>query len=310
MSLRIGFIGLGGLGTPIANNLAASLKSPLVVFNRTAAKYQDLAEPSHYQVAESVEKVAEDADVVFTCLINDEACVDIYSKLFAGAKALGKKVIGADHSTVLPATAAKLEALAKEHGCVYLGCPLWGTPPVAKAAQLLLVVSGDPESKKIVSDILKPAVGKAIIDAGDEASKGVTLKLVGNSTIFGTIELLAETYTLADKIGLDASVVHSFVDQWHHSPSWMNYSHRISTGTFDSSAGFPLYGAMKDVRHILSLDPDFKMPTMERVLVNMEKGVELGGDKMDGSSIAAVMRQENGLEPFKEGSDGGKSKPL
>lgn len=106
---------------------------------------------------------------------------------------------------------------------------MFGTPFVAAAAQLVIVMSGDYRSKKEVAHMLVPAVGKKVIDLGGNIAQGntsficgahsatevipvaCTFKLIGNSMILGTLEILAESYTLAEKSGIAASEVHSLV---------------------------------------------------------------------------------------------------
>ena len=112
-------------------------------------------------------------------------------------------------------------------------CPVFGAPAAADKAQLLLVMSGDYRSKKEVAYILVPAIGRKVIDLGGNLEKGErllstsftsdrilnhsiapTLKLIGNSMILGTIEIMAEAYTLAEKSGIGAESVHSIVKGW------------------------------------------------------------------------------------------------
>lgn len=65
-----------------------------------------------------------------------------------------------------------MERKAAAAGCIYLSCPVFGRPDVARAAKLLLVMAGDQKAKAIVKSILVPSIGRAVIDAGIEASKG------------------------------------------------------------------------------------------------------------------------------------------
>lgn len=127
----------------------------------------------------------------------------------------------------------KLESQAREVGAIYLSCPVFGPPPVAKAAQLILVVSGAEEGRNHIRPLLVPAIGKSIIDVGEDVGKGphetirsysqwdhvfqltfdvgASLKLLGNTCILGTVELLAETYALADSIDFDPHVFQDFI---------------------------------------------------------------------------------------------------
>lgn len=105
---------------------------------------------------------------------------------------------------------------------------MFGTPAVAAKAQLLIIMSGDYRSKKEVAYLLVPAVGRKVVDLGGNLEKGTpllydsfdtersislapTFKLIGNSMILGTLEILSEAYTVAEKSGISADNIHSLV---------------------------------------------------------------------------------------------------
>jgi 3-hydroxyisobutyrate dehydrogenase-like beta-hydroxyacid dehydrogenase len=116
MSYRIGYIGLGALGSNIAPNLAAYAQSnslpPISVWNRSTDKYASLKpsfpEDTHY--ANEVEELVDKCDVIFTCLVNDAADEEVYEKLVAAmGKGKGKgRIAFADQSTIKPGTAGQL----------------------------------------------------------------------------------------------------------------------------------------------------------------------------------------------------------
>ena len=107
--------------------------------------------------------------------------------------------------------------------------PVFGAPPVADAAQLIVVMAGDYRSKKEVAHVLIPAMGRKVIDLGGNLQKGQTylrvpfqsvltalttaptFKLIGNSLILGSLEVLAEALTLSEKSGIQPTQVHSLV---------------------------------------------------------------------------------------------------
>jgi len=62
--------------------------------------------------------------------------------------------------------------MCRASGAIYLSCPIFGPPPVAQSAQLLLVVSGDKAAREFVKPLIKPAIGRSIIDVGDDVKKG------------------------------------------------------------------------------------------------------------------------------------------
>ncbi|KAL7418786.1 hypothetical protein Q5752_006469 [Cryptotrichosporon argae] len=293
---RLAYVGLGNMGSQMCANLCAYAKRsnlpPVLVWNRSSDKYATVprAEP-----AENLTALAGAADIVFTCLLNDAAAEDVYGEMLAAVEQ-GKDMIFIDQSSLTPKMASKLQDAAAAKGATYLSSPVFGPPAVAKTAQLLLVLGGAPAAKERVKPILVPAIGKAIIDVGEQAAKGVTLKLLGNTCILGTIELLAETYALADSVDFDPHVFQDFIGQWFPAPS--SCLHLPSNGCFAFNA-----------RNILSLGADLghpcPVPTIERALGNMERAKTIGGPDMDWSSLAIAAREQAGLEPFREGATGG-----
>ncbi|ORY26971.1 NAD binding domain of 6-phosphogluconate dehydrogenase-domain-containing protein [Naematelia encephala] len=309
---RIGYVGLGNMGTHMCNNLgryaSQNQLSPLTIWNRSTDKYASVSEDCKgAHLAHQVSEVPEKSNIIFTCLLNDAAALDVYGQMLKVVKA---KTIFVDQSSLNPKTSRKLREDAEKVGATYLSCPVFGPPAVAKAAQLVLVVSGAEEGRDRVKPLLVPAVGKSIIDVGEDVGKGASLKLLGNTCILGTIELLSEAYALADSIDFDPAVFQNFIQQWFPAPAWKNYGTKISKGTFSGTNGFRIDGGLKDANHILSLGQDMghpcPVPTIERAVKNLNRAKEIGGPGMDWSSLAIAQRESVGLEPFRPGSDQGK----
>lgn len=91
---------------------------------------------------------------------------------------------------------------------------LSGPPPLAKEAQLVVVLSGDIFAKKHAEKLLVPAMGRKIIDVGANVERASSFKLLGNSCVLGVIELLAESMTLADKTGVGADLLYEFIKEF------------------------------------------------------------------------------------------------
>lgn len=179
------------MGAPMAENLRKHLAKhpdqhpPLLVFNRTHHKMP--APSDSVQQAKSARELAEQCDVVVTSLANDEAALAVYAELYEGAKirgSQGKGTIFIDTSTSYPTTCGQLEREAtKIPGAVYLCAPVFGPPPMAKEAKLVIVLSGDLFAKKKVSPYLVPALGRRVLDVGSDVERAASLKLIGNGTL-------------------------------------------------------------------------------------------------------------------------------
>lgn len=212
-STQFGILGLGNMGSQIAMNLSNYAEHhgfpPVKLWNRTRGKAAQVARGVRCEMAETPEEIIENCDIVHTCLANDEVALCLFRQCFRSSGAKGTIVV--DHSTLYPLTASALQKEASQAGVYYLSCPVFGPPAAAQAAGLLVVLSGDPGAKDTVKGYIVPAIAKAFMDVGLEASKGVLLKLLGNTCILGTIELLSETFTLAEKNGFDAGVLYQFI---------------------------------------------------------------------------------------------------
>jgi len=121
-------------------------------------------------------------------------------------------------------------------------------------------MSGDYRSKKEIAYLLVPAVGRKVIDLGENVEKAPTFKLIGNSIILGTLEIMAEAYTLAEKAGIGAENVHTFIKEFLPAPSAVAYSDKMANDKFDGSVGFTIDGGIKDATHIRRLTAEYNSP--------------------------------------------------
>ncbi|KAI9818746.1 MAG: hypothetical protein M1827_007566 [Pycnora praestabilis] len=301
-SCRLGFVGIGNMGNPMARNLASYAEKRgldrVRIWNRSQSKIKQLAQQAHCEIMSTLEELAESCDIVHTCLANDEVALSLYRQFFAAPP---RKVIFVDHSTLYPTTSTTLQTEAEQNGMHYLACPVFGPPAAAKTAGLLVVVSGDSSSREVVKPILVPAIGKKIIDCGDDASKGALLKILGNNCILGTIELLSESFTLAEKTGFDVELYYEFIQQWFPAAAWVNYGKKIRDGSFSGKTGFTLPGGMKDASFIRRLGAETSTPTpiIDQAWNHLTTAKAIGGEGLDWSACSAGMRVTAGLPPFK-----------
>ncbi|WRT66403.1 uncharacterized protein IL334_003359 [Kwoniella shivajii] len=315
---RIGYIGLGAMGLNIARNLSKHITKnnlpPLTVWNRSSSKYESLKpDAPNARFAKQVEEVIDSSDVIFTMLIDDNAAQEVYGKLYDHLKSnkqQGKReIIFVDQSSLKAITTGKLAEQASSVGATYLACPVFGRPPAAEAAKLLIVLSGPQEAKDRVKELLIPVIGDRSVDVGEDVKKASALKSMGNMVLLGWIELLSEAYALGDSIGLDSQVFNGFLEQFIPAPPLLAYSNTISKGLFPSGKGFSIDGGLKDARNMISLGSDLghpvSLPTIERAKSNMERAKELSGPSQDWSALAAAVREQAGLEPYREGTNNG-----
>ncbi|EXJ83056.1 hypothetical protein A1O1_06674 [Capronia coronata CBS 617.96] len=297
-----GFIGLGNMGSQMSHNLACYAEKqewPKVqLWNRTRGKIEHMLKESYCEIADTIEDLVERCDIIHACLANDDVALSVFRQVLAAGK---KGLILVDHSTLFPTTSATLQQEALAQGSSFLSCPVFGPPSVAKSAGLLVALAGDETARSKLKQYIVPTIGKATIDCGSDASKGALLKILGNNCILGTIELLSESFTLAEKTGFDAGLFYEFIQAWFPAAAWVNYGKKIRDGAFSGKTGFTIPGGMKDAAYIRRLGAETSTPTpiIDQAWNHLTTAKAIGGESLDWSSCAAGMRVTAGLPPFK-----------
>jgi 3-hydroxyisobutyrate dehydrogenase-like beta-hydroxyacid dehydrogenase len=245
---KLGFIGIGYMGRPIAQRLLES-GFRLTAYDRNRGKAQELVQYGG-RVAESIAALASSSDVVLSCLPSDEAVLNVHSGpegTFANIKR-GSLVI--DMSTVDPKTSLELSKLGSERGVDVLDVTISGSTPVAEQGALVLFGGGDRGSFEAAVPIFW-AVARSYFYMGPNGS-GAIKKLVVNSLLGIGMQAIAEAVALGQKAGLDR---HRLLDVLSHTavvaPAHTGKLQRAMVG--DYSPQFPLRLMNKDLGLILSL---------------------------------------------------------
>src|SRR5262245_13677091 len=200
MSKRIGFAGLGIMGSRMARNLMAKNYS-VSVWNRTAERAKPLAEAGA-SVAESPRALAESAEVVVACVADPaalERVVFAEDGVLAGARP-GFRFI--DASTVSPDASRRVAAAFRAKGADALEAPMTGSKMGAEKGTLLFMTGGRPETHEELLPILM-AMGTKAIHCGETGQASLT-KLIGNTIISFMLEGLCEGLVVGRKAGLSA----------------------------------------------------------------------------------------------------------
>lgn len=198
MSERVGFIGLGNMGQPMAGRLL-EVGFPLTIWNRTRSKTEELAKKGA-KVAGSPKEVAAQSDVTITMVSDGPALKAVAlgdDGILAGAKS-GSVLI--DMSTVDPESSAEVAKTADERGVKMLRAPVSGSTVLAAGGKLTIFVSGDKQAYDRCLETFGAMGQKTFhVGTGDEARY---LKLVLNMMVGTTCQMLAEALTFGEKAGL------------------------------------------------------------------------------------------------------------
>lgn len=200
------------MGSQIAHNLSIYSQKQayarVQIWNRSSAKSKQLAENCYCEVATSIQSLVQACDVIHMCLANDDVARAVVDEILAVGK---QGIIIVDHSTLFPTTSRALQEKATRSGVLFCSCPVFGPPAAAKSATLLVALTGREEVRNVLKEYIVPVIGRAAIDCGEDASQGALLKILGNNCILGTIELLSESFTLAEKTGFDVNCFYDFI---------------------------------------------------------------------------------------------------
>lgn len=318
---NIGFYGLGSMGYFMARNLAAHRAAntgsgPLFVYNRSSAKCVQLQKElgaDKVRIADSAEQLVLECDVVFTSLASDAVVKAVYEKFADALKAHPptRNKILVEMSTIYPTLAGELDTILSNipHTHLVTG-PVFGPPAAAEAAKLICVLAGDYRSKKEVAHILVPAVGRKAMDLGGNLEKAPTFKLIGNSMILGSLEILAEAFTLSEKTGISASQTYELVKDMFPAPPFINYGNKMVTDSFDGKTGFAIDGGLKDATHVRRLVTEFNspMPVVDAAHAHMLTARAIHAEQIrrnsaayeviDWSALIAGTRVAAGLDAF------------
>jgi 3-hydroxyisobutyrate dehydrogenase len=246
MNLKVGFIGLGIMGLPMARNLMTA-GFPLVVFNRTTSKAQPLVEAGAGQ-AESCADVARQSDVIIT-IVSDTP--DVAQVLFGpdgvwDGLSSGKVVI--DMSTISPEATARFAGKLREKGGQMLDAPVTGGQKGAIEGTLTIMVGGDQAAFERCLPIFQ-AMGRKIVYMG-ESGNGQRTKLVNQIICALNMVAMAEGLRLAKQSGLDLPRVLDAVSSGA-AGSWIltNLGPRVLADDF--APGFMIKLQNKDLRLVL-----------------------------------------------------------
>ena len=197
--MKVSFIGLGKMGTAMANRLLGG-GHELTVYNRTAAKAADLVSRGA-KLAGSIAEAARASDVTITMLENDGALSSIAFDKGGLIESLPK---GAIHVVMGTHSVSLIKKLTEAHagaGQVLVGAPVAGRPPVAAAGQLGILAGGSAAAIEKCQPLFA-AMGRRTFDAGKEPVAAAAAKIANNLVLACAIEAMGEGFALAEKCGV------------------------------------------------------------------------------------------------------------
>ncbi|MFI4867359.1 MAG: NAD(P)-dependent oxidoreductase [Steroidobacteraceae bacterium] len=292
--MKLGFIGIGGMGAAMAANLLKA-GHEVTVYNRTPDKARGLSSLGA-RVATRVADACR-GEAVITMLSNDEA---VHSVVFDDGGVLASAGSGAVHicmSTISVGLSVRLASAHAASGQRFVAAPVFGRPQAAAAAQLYIVAAG---ARAAVDDCapLFSAMGQRLFYLGPEASAANLVKLSGNFLIASVIESLGEAMALIAKGGIDQRVyLDLLTSTLFNVPLYKTYGGLIVEQSFEP-AGFAAPLGLKDIRLTLAAAEELRVP-MPLASLLRDRLLRLlagGGEALDWSAIARLSALDAGLE--------------
>ncbi|KAL1297010.1 hypothetical protein AAFC00_004604 [Neodothiora populina] len=303
MAPQLAWIGLGNMGRGMVKNLAEKADlggNPVIIFNRTSSRAEQLSQELGADKAKAVSSIAEavkPADIVFTCVGDDKAIEETIGSALEGSP---KGKLFVDCSTVHPDTTDKLAKMVTDAGAEFVACPVFGAPAMATSGQLICVLAGSAAAVDKVKPYTTGVMGRAIIDySGEPQGAATRLKIIGNTFILNMVETLSEGHVLAEKSGLGSDRLHQFIEAMFPGP-YTAYSNRMREGDYYKREE-PLFAvdlARKDAGHAMALAKTHgcRMKGVEVADAHLAEVKEHEGSKGDIAGIYGAVRQEGGLK--------------
>ncbi|MBL8667296.1 MAG: NAD(P)-dependent oxidoreductase [Rhodospirillales bacterium] len=288
--MKVGFIGLGNMGSGMAGNLLAA-GHEVTVYNRTPERAQALIAKG----AKAGASIAEacHGDAVLTMLADDEAVTRVALDAGGIRDSLAAGAIHVGCSTISVALSQRLTQAHAEGGQRYVAAPVFGRPEAAAAARLAVVAAGASDAVTEVRPLLE-AIGQKLLVPSQTPADANLIKLSGNFLIATVIEALGEAMALVGKAGIDRQqYLRILTSTLFDAPVFHTYGGLVAEQRFEP-AGFAAPLGLKDVRLVLAAGEASRVPLpiasllRDRFLALLAQG----GENLDWSAIGMLAARD------------------
>lgn len=298
--MKVGFIGLGAMGKPIALHLAQA-GYELTVYNRTPGHTAEL-ERAGARIAQSAADAAASAELVMTMLADDRALEAVMlgdQASAAGAlKSMKRDSIHVSLSTISPELSRRLSDAHNAAGQHYVSAPVFGRPEAAAGRKLWVVAAGAPADIERCRPTLE-AIGQGVFVLSDQPWVSNVIKLAGNFMIISAIESLAEAFVLVRKAGVAPEKFLEIINGGlFKSPVYQNYGMIIAEERYDPP-GFKMRLGLKDVSLVMGAAKmlEASMPVGEVLISQFTEAIKRGMGDIDWAALGRLNAENAHLGP-------------
>jgi 3-hydroxyisobutyrate dehydrogenase-like beta-hydroxyacid dehydrogenase len=290
--MKIGFIGLGHMGSAMAANLLKA-GHEVTVFNRNPERRAPLTALGAREA--SLVADACRGEVVITMLADDTAVADVVFAKYGLMASLPQHAIHVSMSTISIALSTRLAQAHLEAGQRYIAAPVFGRPDMAAAAKLFIVAAGDPATIDACMPLFD-ALGQKTSRLGAEPFAANLVKISGNFLLASVIEALGEAIALIGKAGIERRAYVDFLASTiFPAPAYRTYGSLIADASF-TPAAFAAPLGYKDILLGLSAAESLRVP-MPLASLLRDRFLRLfaqGGAALDWAAIGGLAAQDAG----------------
>lgn len=279
----LGFIGLGNMGSRIVRRLLAS-GYKTIVYARTPAA-AELLEKEGATRAASIAELAQNSDVILSCVTDDAAVRSVYTQPQGVLRHAKPGTVVLEMSTISPDTSREIAQLATEIRTHVLDVAISGSTPAAERGELILFAGGNPNIYEAATPIFRTFARK-FFHLGPSGA-GTIMKLVVNAILGVEMQAIAEAAALGQRAGLNRRVLLDVLSQTAViAPAHLGKLGRAANDEY--SPQFPLRLMNKDFRLILDMARkiDAHMPATEEAFQVSGSALHSEGEE----DFSAVMR--------------------
>ena len=291
--LKVGYIGLGLMGKPIARNILRA-GYPLVVHNRSQGSVNELVKEGAIP-AENPAQVARQVDVIFTNLPDSPDVEEVALGKDGVIEGAHKGLIFVDNSTIKPATARIIADKLGEVGVACLDAPVSGGDIGAQKGTLAIMVGGPKSAVEKILPIFE-SMGKTITHVGGSGA-GQIAKAANQIMVAAQMVAMGELLILAQKAGADPAKVIDAI-QGGAAQCWAldNKPQRLFDGIREP--GFKAYMQSKDLNIVMDTAREYGVPLPLTAITTQlfSAMLEVGMGENDNSAVIGVIEKLSGTE--------------
>jgi len=292
--MKIGFIGLGQMGSAMTANLLKAGHN-VTVFNRSPEKLRPLLELGAHAAASIADACR--GELVVTMLADDTAVADAAFKNEGIVGVLPRDAIHLSMSTISVALSKRLHQAHAGAGQQFVAAPVFGRPDAAAAAKLYIVAAGSPTAVRTCQPLFD-VLGQKTFPIGTEPASANLVKLSGNFLLAAAIEALGEAIALVDKADIDPGVfVDLLTSSLFNAPAYKTYGGLIAESRFEP-AHFAAPLGFKDINLTLAAAETLRVPMPLGSLLH-DRFLRLlaeGGERLDWAAIGGLAARDAGNE--------------